>query len=331
MKKYCFYVLSLFMATAMSVSLSSCGDDDDEVGGGGTLSPEATTVTDANGVPYRVTSFGGEYFYSYDGEGKLSGLNVGSTNYKAEITYSPFIISESFWDYDYEDNIKTTFSLNGKGFISGYSSKFTFTEKGEDGYSETGTETVACQYNDAGQLTKYTSKGNYSGKEDGEKYSGSWNGTTTLTWQDGNLTKMACTATEVEDGEKDSESWSYTFEYGTQANGAGQWLRIMQEAAEVGIEEMLDMLGPTGLFGHGPKQLPIAYTETDEEGNSHNGQLAYTMNDNGTIHSDNGAVYTYDAASAEEVKAQMKQMMPTMRKAHRSMNHRIHARRMAKK
>lgn len=80
MKKYCFYVLSLFMATAVSVSLSSCGDDDDEVGGGGTLSSEVTTVTDANGVPYRVTSCtqGGYdgYYYEYDADGRLTRISV---------------------------------------------------------------------------------------------------------------------------------------------------------------------------------------------------------------------------------------------------------------
>ena len=333
MKKFCFSVLSLFMATAMSVSLSSCGDDDDEVGGGGTLSSEVTTVTDANGVPYRVTSVtedGYGTFYEYDESGKLTKI-VEKGSADEEVLYeggSPFVLKHNASYNSGESHSEiTTVSFNAQGFVSGFSTQFSY--KFLDG-SETATEKATCQYNKDGRLIKYIAKGSYSGKEDGEKYSGSWDSSTEFIWEDGKLMKMNNTTDWIEDGEKDKESYTYLFSYGSRENPALQWLEAMSYLFEFGESENLFDLTPLGLFGRGPAYLPTKFTEVESDGNSYDRTLNYVLNDNGTIHSDNGSVYTYDAASAEEVKAQMSRMMPTLRKAHRNTHHRIHARKMAR-
>ena len=76
MKKRILKWMPLFCLVTLCVGFVSCGDDDDD-NAGATSAVPSPKLTDANGVPFRVTSFG-NWYYSYDSNGKLTKIQRGT-------------------------------------------------------------------------------------------------------------------------------------------------------------------------------------------------------------------------------------------------------------
>lgn len=301
MKKHFFNLLALVMVAMLSASVSSCKNNEEDNGGGSggggsTANIPSPVIIDANGVSYKVTSYGGQYGYqySYDETGKLVKVqNPSTSNWVAEFSNNGklLVMKETSSSHSITSNI----SFNANGFISDMA--VTFFEAPAD----KGTEHISCQYNSEGQLISWTQKDSYTGEEDGESYSGSFEAKVTFTWENRKLMKISEESKYDEDGEKGSEKSESTFAYDSRANSARQWLDIMgREIFDLTITES-HALAPLGLFGHGPSILPKSYSYKRNQSQSSTSTLTYTMNENGTIHSDNGRIYTYDGETRADM------------------------------
>ncbi len=293
----------------LCVGFVSCGDDDDDNAGGVASSAvPSPTLTDANGVPFRVTQFG-MWSYTYDSNGKLTKIQEDSGEEEQrvfDLSGSAFVLNWSWADSDDSWSESSSIVLNAQGFVGSFTSTWDDREL-DDGEWEKGTEKVSCSYNAEGRLVKYTSTGNYTGNDDGENYSGSWTSESVLTWENGKLTSIVQTWNEVEDGDKDSGTESVTFSYGSKVNTSKQWLRVMGYYVEDGsapAETVTTCLPPLGLFGYGPDYLPTNYTARYSDDYTYNGTLTYSQNSNGTLSNDNGNYYTYDGVSSSATRAQ---------------------------
>ena len=315
MKKYCFYALSLFAAAVLSVGMTSCGDDDDEKGGsgGGAVAASDTpspVITDIYGVKHQVASFLYKYSsndydgytYKYDTNGKLTGIY--EDNEKSVLTGPGLTFVDAGKDSNDEWNETSAFALNSSGYVSGAS--YSYSEKEDDGEWEQGTGSASFSYDGAGQLTDvvYSFKGSYF--DDGATYAFSYNGKYSLTWENSKLMSIKEDWSETDTGDDDGTETGTTlisFEYGSQANPARQWLWTMSGIMDA-IEDFYgESLAPLGLFGRGPAYLPTQYarSSSSSSGNSYNYPLSYTTNDNGLINSDNGYTYTYDTVNTTKV------------------------------
>ena len=323
MKKYCFYALSMLAVATWSVSLTSCKDDDDDNSGSVAASDTPSpTVTDSYGAKHRVTSFG-DYSYSYDKNGKLTAIYDDDELIQSG---SGLTFRDKGKDEYDEWDCTIKFALNQRGYVSEASESFY--DKDSDGEWERGTIHNSYTYDSEGQLNRITSTASGSYREDGKTYAFSWKDKTTLTWSDSKLLQVTYEWTETDEGDdedNDSGSYTYTLQYGTQANSARQWLHVIDRM----VEDMIDFteaLSPLGLFGRGPAYLPIRYSQ-----NGYSSTLAYTLNANGTIHSDNGRIYTYDDATRSTVAvAPTTRQVPSKNKVH-NIHKRFQARKMARK
>ena len=310
MKKRILKWMPLFCLVTLCVGFVSCGDDDDD-NAGATSAVPSPKLTDANGVPFRVTSFG-NWYYSYDSNGKLTKIQRGTDGDDEvyDLSGSAFVMNYKEVEDDGESwTESTSISLNGQGFVG--SLRSTWEEKESDGEWEKGTESVTCTYNNEGRLVKFSCTGNYNGNDDGKNYSGSYTTENSLTWENGKLTSIVETWNEDEDGEKRSGTETMTFTYGSKANTSKQWLYAMTESGDGCelAEDVMHCLSPLGLFGYGPDYFPTKYTES-EDGHNYDVTLTYEQNPNGTIHKDNYKAYTYDEASAA-TRAQMRNVEVT--------------------
>ena len=306
---------------------ASCGSDDDDITPNPNPSPitnEVGIIIDANGIKHRVTSFG-NIKYLYDEKGKL--IKIQRHDKEIDLSNSKLEVNQQQID-DYEESIaSTSVSTNDQGLISGITTTFEWKEE-KEGFSEKGTANGVFEYDSNGQLISCCAQEQSIYIEDGESGRYSYEVDVMLTWNDRKLTKIRANMTEVEDGFRDSETEEMTFEYGTQPNFTRQWLQEMGFALfEWGLDENLDILeslAPLGLLGHGPAVLPISCSY-DYDGKTKTRNLSYTMNENGTIHSDNGTIYTYDDATRAAILTPFAQPEKTR---HRSL--RMRSRRMSK-
>lgn len=113
----------------------------------------------------------------------------------------------------------------------------------------------------------------------------------TLTWSDGNLTKLVQTETEIEDG--DSYVWTETkyFDYeDADENVTKQYvptlLVLWKDHVWFGGQFDSSMLAYIGLLGVGPEELPVSVSgEDDEDGDTWNYEYtcSYRFNSDGSV------------------------------------------------
>ena len=209
----------------------------------------------------------------------------------------------------------------------------------EEGWSETGKGDMKLTYNSNGNLTKITVTGSYSGKGDGESFSGEYTGSITYSWIEGNLAKIQSTY-DFGDGELSTET--YEFEYSDEVNKIQQYIIGVDDAT--GFSEDF---APIGWLGKWSKNYPSSCTELkveeDDEGKetytgTHSWSNFSTTSDgllSGFNYDGNRYTYTYDNTAPTAKKAAAKQTLnnnaPSPRTKKMSRRHLRHARMLNRK
>ena len=259
-KKY----LWLLAAGLLATGLSACSNEDEEGGAGGYGKMASGMPLVANaGIEFPVTTvYHGSNSssrslaaaFSYRDGRMTSGLE--SYDYAPYIFYSgPLTVRmERETSYGTETEEYKNIRVNSAGFITSCDIIYTETDD-EETFTETYNVTVA--YDGDGheifEKYKYTDS-------DGEGGQGS----TTYTWEDGNLVNLSNTETWNYDGEE--ETWRYEEEYTYDDDedvnpNPGVWHFYDHQSVGVGgcfPESFLY----AGLLGRPTKNIPIAYKES---------------------------------------------------------------------
>ncbi|MCM1070577.1 MAG: DUF4595 domain-containing protein [[Clostridium] fimetarium] len=270
-----FRLLGAMALCAMMVpALTSCGDDDDDKGGDGTGG-----VVEIEGE--RLSSVAG-YSFDYDSKGRVTSLSTGYGT--IAINYSKGTL-EAVGSDNGADRYKVKF--NDKGYISQLTSSWDETEvDGGDKVQIKGSGTITFSYNGSGNLTTVTTKMSETEKDlsDGSTEKYGENSTTKLTWQSGNMVKAVCKVTETEGRYKETYTETFDLDYSTTANAYRQnpfaISRIVNDDTE------WNAFAACGLFGKGPKTLPMVVSEVDDDGYTSTSNVSYSLNSVGAISSE---------------------------------------------
>ncbi|MBR1788651.1 MAG: hypothetical protein IJ762_05625 [Bacteroidaceae bacterium] len=277
MKKTLINGLLLLIATAIAMSFSSCSDEDESSG-----TTPIPVQTDINGNKFRVSSVGRAY-YQYDENGHLKSLVIGDT--KINVNGSTFSYKEKDED-DGEVSETVKVNFNQDGLITSWSTSGIC--KYDDGEWEKWTEKGTLKYNSERQMTSMSSNCTYSGKIDEESYSERYSIIQNNIWEDGNLVKWEFE--ENDDGDKDEGN--YDISYGNRSNPTLQFPLNMIDCFEFFDTEIIAYLVPLGYCGVGPTYFPTSIYYYS---------LYFSLNDNGTIHSENGYTYSYDSGESSSM------------------------------
>lgn len=264
------------------ICFAACNDDDDS------FTPKKPVTTFAGQLPTKV----GQYTLEYDEFGRCTIAKYGNET-EFEIDYAKGTITLYEDDEKEEANVK----FNKQGYITEIS--MAWDEKDEYDTSK-GSGKITFNYNKEGQLVSASSSGKESGVDEGEKYTGAYNNTSTFTWENGNLVKSVIKDEEIDNGDKDEFGSTYTIQYGDQENEAGQNTHVQADVYEM---EDCDVLVQIGLFGKATAFFPKAYKEEWYEKN-HEGEynetyehnVSYDLNEDGTIkteHIDNHSYHVF--------------------------------------
>ena len=255
-----FYFLPILLLGGLSL-FTACSDDDDENGGGQPSAPVIGPSGTNSGA--RLTSistdWGYGYYFQYNEDGTVQRISEGHDEEDEDwiaMTYNPFRMEAS--DYGFLKNV----SFNDDGYLTHLAIEYSESDE-EEGWSETGKDDMQCTYNSNGNLTKITFTGRYSGKEDGESYSGQYTGSITYSWIEGNLAKIQSTYNDFEDGESFRHTETYEFEYSDEVNKFQQYI--------IGVDDATDFseyFAPIGWLGKWTKNYPSSCTVLDVEEDS---------------------------------------------------------------
>lgn len=265
------------LALCVSPAFTSCSNDDDNGGGSG------KPVETFDG--YLLTRVG-EYSFSYDEKGRCTTV-WDNGDPEMEFNYN----SGTLMTEDESGKVR----FNGSGYINEISGSYT--EKDEDdGTVEKSSGSFTFSYNSNGNLVsvKGESKGSVSGRYG---YSWSDNFQETYTWTNGNLVKVKCLWTSVEDGEKWSDTYEADVTYGTETNKYRQYTYMLaDEGILYNFDGEFEALALVGLFGKGtaeyPQTISYSWSEFDSDGTTNSGSGSYRS----TI-----TTNTFDAISTERV------------------------------
>ena len=287
MKEYFSRIVAVALAIFAVTCFVACGDDDDndDMSAGSVPSP---TLKDANGNAVQVTQVGNIWF-RYNADGTLESFGDGSDSYSIE--GSTFTISDESNTYN------VSIALNGSGLITKIHAKMNATSS--NGSYEKDDITMNFSYSSNRQLSSCsaTGSGSYYEKQydESESYSGSSN--VKYTWSNDNLTQVVIDTKQT--GKEDGMSYSerekgtFVFSYGEQANPVRQFPYFVGE--EVVADDLGGLFCIVGLFGYGPAYFPTGYTETwkedGEKDETNSYSLSYTLNDNGTINTEQKGSY----------------------------------------
>lgn len=291
MRKYYYLVLASLLALPMT--FTSCSDDDDE---GGSAKPSNSEITTDNGDKVRLTKLD-SYTFSYDEEGRP--VKIGEYGSDYNIDYDKGILYG-------DDNEEVSFKLNGSGFVSNANMEY---EDSGSSWTEKGNAKINLSYDGSGRLNKITANDSYNGTEYGEKYSGSYSSTATLTYSNGKLTKLTVEGIDDEDGEKTKYKEIYTIEYED-----AQENLLAQCTYSIGAifgedDEFFQLFYYVGMLGKPTSYLPtkISYELYEDGEMEYRGSKAvsYSFNSDGTLKSETyeGTVYYTYSNVLSEAKA----------------------------
>lgn len=268
-------------ALALAFGFVACSDDDDDPSDSGAAGV-FTPVEGDHDIAYRIYSFD-EFDFDYDSNGRLESYCY------HDVKYNPMRIVD--------DGIEVKIGLNSSGYIS----SLNVTESYADEYERyTGSSKADYSYNSNGELVKVSVEGKSSGMDYGERFSYKYSMTSTLTWINGLLVSIKTTENEEEDGEKWRYVDTYNYDYidGTNVNICRQLPYLFCDGFPSGE---LSGLGLLGLFGKGPKLLPVSaeikYEEWDSDYYDYDTDTDhywYSFESNGLIRSENGERYCYE-------------------------------------
>ena len=331
-----FYFLPILLLGGLSL-FTACSDDDDENGGGQPSGPVIGPSGTNSGA--RLTSisagWGKTTYFQYNEDGTIKRISEeedGEEDDWIAMTYNPFRIETK--DNGFLKNV----SFNDDGYLTGLAFEYSESDE-EEGWSETGKGDMKLTYNSNGNLTKITVTGSYSGKGDGESFSGEYTGSITYSWIEGNLAKIQSTY-DFGDGELSTET--YEFEYSDEVNKFQQYIIGVDDAT--GFSEDF---APIGWLGKWSKNYPSSCTELkveeDDEGKetytgTHSWSNFSTTSDgllSGFNYDGNRYTYTYDNTAPTAKKAAAKQTLnnnaPSPRTKKMSRRHLRHARMLNRK
>ena len=260
-------------------AITSCKDDEPN---GANDADKA--IVDFDGE--RLTNIG-SYNFEYDKEGRL--VEIYGSSVELEIDYSKGKIEA--------DDEEGTIKFNGKGYVSELSASW---EEYEESYGEVyqykGSGTMKYSYDSNGHLTSISASSKETGKYDGETSTWETNYTTTLKWNNGNLTRATLSGWEKEDGEKYNFTEDYTISYDNEVNTFKQIPVSLSNY--IYADDGLNLLASVGLFGKGPENFPTGYEEhdiydDDDYDYNYTLSMSFILNDNGSIRQERSDYFTY--------------------------------------
>lgn len=273
MKKY-------FLLGAIALSMGvmvSCGDEEIEKPGNGTENGNGNNndiPNERNGL--KAVSFGNDYLTGYnDGEGNYFNVLYDNGYIKGLEANEMVMLAEGngfALKTDEASIVISGIKTNADGNITALREVDTYPD-----------ETYSLTYNftyTGKNLTKIECRDEW--KEEGE--SGVGNETLTLTWTNGNLTKVKQVGQDLDSNGKAIEEWTneYSISYGDEKNTFKQYTFM--------LADVIDMEGFAlplfGLLGEGPKQLPNNVVTYYDGNLSHRCDISYTINPTGTIASE---------------------------------------------
>ncbi len=271
------------LCAIMVPALTSCGDDDDDndKGGDGTGG-----VLEIEGQ--RLSSVAG-YSFHYDSKGRVTSVSNGSE--ALEINYTKGTIESVGFD---DEESRYTVKFNDKGYITSLASSWDYIEQdGGDKYQYKGSGSITFSYNGSGNLTSAITKMSETEKDfsEGTTMKYSENSTTKFTWQNGNMVKAVCQITEISGRYKETFVENYEVDYSSTANTYRQNPFAISHILNGDTE--WEVLAACGLFGNGPKQLPVAFEETDDDGYTRSSSVTYSLNSVGAISMERIGYYSY--------------------------------------
>lgn len=252
------FLFACGMMLAASISFSACSSDDD--GGSGNPNADNSVIVNNKGEKLFVTKVG-RHILSYNGVGLLTHVNT---------EYEGYTIDWENMSITWNDGEKYNFSLNGAGYISGFSIS-----------TEDGSESFSFEYDGEGHLLGFTKRGV-------EEVVSTRN-----TYSNGMLVKIEKYEKFHEDGEDCETRDIYTFSYDNQSlvNSLLQCTMSTNTAFPDcwGHYDIESVLWLAGLFGKPSSMLPTKVVDARET-TYRNGMsstttcnFSYTFNTDGTL------------------------------------------------
>lgn len=287
---------------ALSVSMVSCSKDEAEETNQptniGTLS--SGTSLDAD-LPegYRISSVD-DISYYYDNNGRLEAISYDD---------EPFVFENGTFSFRFEEEdgyVVCKTLVNSSNLISSISTNINFSD---GNYSEKGTITCSFNYNSNKQLASFSLKEEFSGYEDGERFSESYTEKYVLTYSGKKLTNVKCNFEEREDGERESGTISTRLNY--DEDYPNHFFQYTHGLVERAINSELDILGAffyVGLLGKASSSLPTSvsrsYTDSDgKEYERENKCGPYTYNSYQALKSAGEMTYKYTTVATNASRA----------------------------
>jgi len=294
MKKRIFLLslVTIMMATAMSVSFVSCDDDDDNASRGVDNGSVLTGIIDPESG-LRLKSFS-EQVLHYSDNGMLESVTASYDNMEDQYTFDyPANQIIETWEYSEGETGTQIYSVkyNKQGFITVFD-----TDYEEEGYAT--SEKNSFNYDSEGHMSSCSLYGVIDRIKDGERLYLEWNYKVTFDWKDGLLLYLAFDGEDTENETKSSSSYKLKYYYDADyPNKYKQW----------GIYHGFPTVGDTyfflpfiGLMGIGPDRLPSRMTyigNDNQEDPDHKWNFSFTFNEDGSLATMAGFKFSYEYAN----------------------------------
>ncbi len=247
----------------------------------------------------KITTGSGKTLYSVDYDDSWRPIYIIGDWMHFNFSYDPFSVVWGDVDAGYCDEGDVTITFTGAGYVSSVSENY-YGEDGED--NETETVLADFTYDSSGHLTGITASSKISGRLDGEKFSNTWQSTSTFTWAHGNLIKADYKVSEKDsDGDSWEDSETDYFEYGSASNEYKQPNQALADAfCEMEYLDYVWDLTLIGWFGVGTADLLETvsgeYIDPDYGAEEWSDTYSYTKYGDGSIKTESygtGSTYTY--------------------------------------
>lgn len=285
-------LVTIMMATAMSVSFVSCDDDDDNASRGVDNGSALTGIIDPESG-LRLKSFSKQVLH-YSDDGILESVTGSYDNMEDQYTFDyPANQIIETWRYSEGETGTQIYSVkyNRQGFISVFD-----TDYEEEGYAT--SEKNSFNYDSEGHMSSCSLYGVIDRIKDGERLYLEWNYKVTFDWKDGLLLYLAFDGEDTENETKSSSSYKLKYYYDADyPNKYKQW----------GIYHGFPTVGDTyfflpfiGLMGIGPDMLPSRMTyigDDNQEDPDHKWNFSFTFNEDGSLATMSGFKFSYEYAN----------------------------------
>ena len=285
-------LVTIMMATAMSVSFVSCDDDDDNASRGVDNGSALTGIIDPESG-LRLKSFSKQVLH-YSDDGILESVTGSYDNMEDQYTFDyPANQIIETWRYSEGETGTQIYSVkyNRQGFITVFD-----TDYEEEGYAT--SEKNSFNYDSEGHMSSCSLYGVIDRIKDGERLYLEWNYKVTFDWKDGLLLYLAFDGEDTENETKSSSSYKLKYYYDADyPNKYKQW----------GIYHGFPTVGDTyfflpfiGLMGIGPDRLPSRMTyigDDNQEDPDHKWNFSFTFNEDGSLATMSGFKFSYEYAN----------------------------------